>query len=76
MGLAYADYLVTEGGFGSDLGLEKYMNIISKNFGVEVSAVVIVATIRAIKSFDRTGKGGMGEGYGCESLQTTDYELQ
>ncbi len=64
MGLAYADYLVTEGGFGSDLGFEKYMNIISKNFGVEVSAVVIVATIRAIKSFDRTGKGDMGEGIG------------
>lgn len=44
-----ADYVVTESGFGADLGAEKFLHIKSRSAGFEPSAVVIVATIRALK---------------------------
>jgi formate--tetrahydrofolate ligase len=44
-----ADVVVTEAGFGSDLGAEKFMNIKAREAGFEPSAVVVVATIRAMK---------------------------
>jgi formate--tetrahydrofolate ligase len=44
-----ADYVVTEAGFGSDLGAEKFMNIVCRKAGFAPSAVVMVATIRALK---------------------------
>ena len=44
-----ADIVVTEAGFGSDLGAEKFINIKSREAGFEPSAVVVVATIRALK---------------------------
>ncbi|MEQ6354049.1 formate--tetrahydrofolate ligase [Lysinibacillus sp. M3] len=44
-----ADIVVTEAGFGSDLGAEKFMNIKARKAGFKPSAVVIVATIRALK---------------------------
>lgn len=44
-----ADIVVTEAGFGSDLGAEKFMNIKARKGGFKLSAVVIVATIRALK---------------------------
>ncbi|MEB2281775.1 formate--tetrahydrofolate ligase [Lysinibacillus xylanilyticus] len=44
-----ADIVVTEAGFGSDLGAEKFMNIKARKGGFKPSAVVIVATIRALK---------------------------
>jgi formate--tetrahydrofolate ligase len=43
------DYTVTEAGFGSDLGFEKFMDIVTREAEINVNAVVIVATIRAIK---------------------------
>ena len=49
MGLKLADYVVTEAGFGADLGAEKFMDIKSRALGVKPDAVVIVATIRALK---------------------------
>ena len=49
LGLGLSDYVVTEAGFGSDLGLEKFMNITSRNLGKHPNFVVLVATIRAIK---------------------------
>jgi len=49
LGLKLADYLVTEAGFGADLGAEKFMNIKCRFGGLKPSAVVIVATIRALK---------------------------
>ncbi len=49
MGLSLADYVVTEAGFGADLGAEKFMNIKCRNAGLSPSAVVLVATIRALK---------------------------
>ena len=47
--LKLADYVVTEAGFGADLGAEKFMNIKCRKAGLAPSAVVIVATIRAMK---------------------------
>ena len=49
MGLSLGDYVVTEAGFGSDLGAEKFFNIKSRAAGFSPRAVVIVATIRALK---------------------------
>ncbi len=47
--LASSDYVVTEAGFAADLGAEKFMDIKCRVAGIEPSAVVIVATIRALK---------------------------
>jgi formate--tetrahydrofolate ligase len=47
--LKLADYVVTEAGFGSDLGAEKFMNIVCRKAGFAPSAVVLVATIRSLK---------------------------
>ena len=49
MALGYADYVVTEAGFGSDLGAEKFFNVVSRAGGFEPEAVVLVATIRALR---------------------------
>ncbi len=48
--LKLADYVVTEAGFGADLGAEKFFNIKCRMAGLEPSVVVIVATIRALKN--------------------------
>ena len=47
--LKLADYVVTEAGFGADLGAEKFMNIKCRKAGLRPAAVVIVATVRAMK---------------------------
>jgi len=44
-----ADYVITEAGFGADLGAEKFLDIKTKQAGFDPSAVIIVATIRALK---------------------------
>lgn len=49
LGLKLCDFVVTEAGFGADLGAEKFMNIKCRYGGLEPAAVVIVATIRALK---------------------------
>jgi formate--tetrahydrofolate ligase len=49
MGMTYADYVVTEAGFGADLGAEKFFNIKCRTAGISPKAVVIVATVRALK---------------------------
>ncbi|WP_088041986.1 formate--tetrahydrofolate ligase [Bacillus sp. EAC] len=49
MALKLGDYVVTEAGFGADLGAEKFLNIKTRALGVTPDAVVIVATIRALK---------------------------
>lgn len=49
LGLKLADYLVTEAGFGADLGAEKFLDIKSRVANLKPNAVVIVATIRALK---------------------------
>ena len=47
--LRLADYTITEAGFGADLGAEKFMDIKCRNAGIAPNAVVIVATVRALK---------------------------
>ncbi len=47
--LKLADYVVTEAGFGADLGAEKFLNIKCRKAGISPDAIVIVATIRAVK---------------------------
>lgn len=49
IGLKLVDYLITEAGFGSDLGAEKFFDLVSRVGNIPISAVVIVSTIRAIK---------------------------
>ncbi|QIQ20292.1 formate--tetrahydrofolate ligase [Zophobihabitans entericus] len=50
VGLQLADYVVTEAGFGSDMGMEKFFNIKYRQAGIAPSCIVIVATIRSLKS--------------------------
>jgi formate--tetrahydrofolate ligase len=50
IGLRLADYVVTESGFGADLGCEKFMNIKCRISGLRPDAVVLVATVRALKA--------------------------
>lgn len=49
MALKLGDYVVTEAGFGADLGAEKFLNIKCRNIGISPDCVVIVATLRALK---------------------------
>jgi len=49
MGLSLADFVVTEAGFGADLGAEKFLHIKCEQTGLKPDAVVLVATIRALK---------------------------
>lgn len=49
MGMSLGDYAVTEAGFAADLGAEKFLNIKCRKAGISPKAVVIVATIRALK---------------------------
>ena len=49
MALSSADYVVTEAGFGADLGAEKFLDIKCRSDGLVPSAVVVVATVRALK---------------------------
>lgn len=48
--LKMADYVVTEAGFGADLGAEKFLNIKCRKAGIQPDVVVLVATVRALKS--------------------------
>ena len=49
LGMKVADYVVTEAGFAADLGAEKFVDIKCRMTGLNPSAVVLVATIRALK---------------------------
>ena len=59
--LKIADYVVTEAGFGADLGAEKFMNIKSRKAGLAPSVVVVVATIRAMKMNGGVAKSDLGD---------------
>ena len=58
--LKLADYVVTEAGFGADLGAEKFMNIKCRKTGLAPSAVVLVATVRAMKMNGGVAKADLG----------------
>jgi formate--tetrahydrofolate ligase len=59
--LKLADYVVTEAGFGADLGAEKFMDIKCRKAGIAPDAVVIVATVRALKMHGGVARGDLGE---------------
>jgi len=65
MGLSLADYVVTEAGFGADLGAEKFLDIKCVAGGLNPSAVVLVATIRALRHHG----GAKKEEYNTISMQ-------
>ena len=59
--LKLADYVVTEAGFGADLGAEKFFNIKCRSAGLKPSAAVLVATIRALKMHGGVAKDGLSK---------------
>ena len=60
-GLKLADYVITEAGFGADLGAEKFFNIKCRKAGLSPDAVVLVATIKALKMQGGVAKTDLGE---------------
>ena len=60
LGLKCADYLVTEAGFGADLGAEKFLDIKCRVAGLKPDAVVVVATVRALKMHGGRAKNELG----------------
>ena len=60
MALKLGDYAVTEAGFGADLGAEKFLNIKCRAAGLKPDAVVIVATVRALKHHGGAAKADLG----------------
>lgn len=61
MALKIGDYVVTEAGFGADLGAEKFIDIKCRLSGLRPDAVVIVATVRALKHHGGVAKAELGE---------------
>tara|TARA_Y100001968_G_scaffold171838_1_gene157219 strand:+ start:1658 stop:3331 length:1674 start_codon:yes stop_codon:yes gene_type:complete len=59
--LKLADYVVTEAGFGADLGAEKFFNIKCRKAGLKPAAVVLVATVRALKMHGGVEKDKLGK---------------
>ena len=60
LALKLGDYCITEGGFGSDLGAEKFLDIKCRLAGLAPSAIVIVATVRALKYNGGVAKADLG----------------
>ena len=57
--LKLGDYVITESGFGSDMGMEKFLNIVCRLGGLQPSAIVLVATVRALKHHAESPEGGL-----------------
>jgi formate--tetrahydrofolate ligase len=60
-GLKLADYVVTEAGFGADLGAEKFFDIKCRKAGLKPAVAVIVATVRALKFHGGVARGDLGK---------------
>lgn len=71
MALALGDYAITEAGFGADLGAEKFLDIKCRLTGIKPDAVVIVATVRALKNHGGVAKDALNE----ENLQALEAGL-
>ncbi len=69
LALKFADYVVTEAGFGSDLGAEKFIDIKCRMSGLKPSAVVVVATVRALKMHGGVPKNELNNGENLEALE-------
>ncbi len=61
MAMHFADYVVTEGGFGADLGAEKFLDIKCRMANLKPDAVIIVATVRALKYNGGVAKADLNE---------------
>ncbi|MDR0571050.1 MAG: formate--tetrahydrofolate ligase [Clostridiales Family XIII bacterium] len=61
LALSLGDYVVTEAGFGADLGAEKFLDIKCRIAGLRPDAIVVVATVRALKHHGGAPKGALGE---------------
>lgn len=71
LALKFGDYCVTEAGFGADLGAEKFLDIKCRMAGLKPSAVVIVATVRALKHHGGVAKDALG----TENLEALEKGL-
>ena len=71
LGLKLGDYCVTEAGFGADLGAEKFLDIKCRMAGLKPAAVVLVATVRALKSHGGADKADLNQ----ENLQALEAGL-
>nr|MBX2879253.1 formate--tetrahydrofolate ligase [Granulosicoccus sp.] len=80
--LKLADYVVTEAGFGADLGAEKFFDIKCRQAGLRPDAVTLVATVRALKMHGGVGKDDLGKENvqavtdGCSNLKRHIENLQ
>ncbi|MGI9234309.1 MAG: formate--tetrahydrofolate ligase [Woeseiaceae bacterium] len=74
-GLKLADYVVTEAGFGADLGAEKFFNIKCRKAGLKPDAVVLVATIKALKMQGGVAKTDLST-ENVEALQSGCHNLE
>ena len=70
-GLKLADYVVTEAGFGADLGAEKFFDIKCRKAGLKPAAAVLVATVRALKMHGGVAKDALG----AENLRALEAGL-
>ena len=59
VGLKLGDYVVTESGFGADMGMEKFLDIVCRIGGLSPSAIVLVTTVRALKHHGDDPDGGV-----------------
>lgn len=75
MALSLADYAVTEAGFGSDLGAEKFLDIKCQVGGLRPDVVVVVATVRALKMHGGASKDALG-GENMAALTAGLYNLR
>ncbi len=71
MALALGDYAITEAGFGADLGAEKFLDIKCRLTGLKPDAVVVVATVRALKNHGGVAKDALNE----ENLEALEAGL-
>ena len=62
LGLKLADVVVTEAGFGADLGAEKFIDIKCRSAGLKPSCAVVVATVRALKMHGGVARNALGTG--------------
>ena len=74
--LAMADYVVTEAGFGADLGAEKFMDIKCRIGGLKPDAVVLVATVRALKMNGGVGKKDLTSGENVDAVRAGSVNLR
>lgn len=71
MAMHFADYVITEAGFGADLGAEKFIDIKCRKAGIKPDAVIIVATVRALKYNGGVAKDALNE----ENLEALEKGL-